>query len=154
MFSSVQVPAMLDRVPTSAIIPSGYKAIDAFFPLKVGHSCVISGEAGVGKSTIAQNVLAQMRSGGRRGPVVTVLALVGKRPNKIAAMVSALRKAGVLQSTVVVASAGACSRVRQLSLARDCSFVCWCLRSFVAWAGAYVTMTCSCIVLQPCSCCK
>ena len=96
---------MLDRAATSSIIPSGYKAIDAFFPLKTGHSCVISGEQGVGKSTLALNILRQLNTGSRR-PLVTVLALVGKKHTKIASTVAALQQAGVLKSTIVIASSG------------------------------------------------
>ena len=105
MFGTLQVPPMLDRAATSSIIPSGYKAIDAFFPLKTGHSCVISGEQGVGKSTLALNILRQLNTGSRR-PLVTVLALVGKKHTKIASTVAALQQAGVLKSTIVIASSG------------------------------------------------
>ncbi len=106
LFGLTHVPSLVDRAPSQAAIPSGIKALDAFCPLKVGHSMVVSGEPGVGKSRMALNILEQMDAGRRTLPVVTVLALVGKRPASIAATLKALAAAGRQGSTVVVASTG------------------------------------------------
>ncbi len=92
---------------STAAIPSGIKALDAFCPLKVGHSMAISGEPGVGKSRLALGLLEQLDAGRRSLPVLTVLAMVGKRHTTIAATLKALAATGRQGSTVVVASLGA-----------------------------------------------
>jgi hypothetical protein len=54
-----------ERQRATGILPSGYKVIDAFFPLKYGHTTALSGERGVGKSQLALDVLCGMQTAAR-----------------------------------------------------------------------------------------
>ncbi len=77
--------------------------------LSVWASVAISGEPGVGKSRLALDILKQLGNGRPLPPqpLVSVLALVGRRQASVAAAVKALADSGRLHNTVVVASLGA-----------------------------------------------
>ena len=50
-------PKILDREASTVALPSGYKAIDAFYPLIRGRAHAVSGEFGVGKRSLAVDIM-------------------------------------------------------------------------------------------------
>jgi F-type H+-transporting ATPase subunit alpha len=105
-------PSILARGPFSAALPSGFKAVDAFYPILRGTSSVVTGERGAGKRTFVEGVLSQVArsndaaaaAGEDAQPVVCVYVAVGQSVGGIRDLLRRLQACGALRHTVVVAA--------------------------------------------------
>lgn len=97
-----RAPAILERAPISEPIQTGIKAIDATIPIGKGQRELILGDRQTGKTAIAVSTLTNQRDTG----VIGVYCAIGQRAAATARVIEALRQAGVLRNTVVVATSG------------------------------------------------
>lgn len=98
-------PGVVERTPPLSVIPSGIKAIDAFYPLVRGQSTAVTGERGVGKGALALGIaahVARCNASGSSAPVRCVYVSVGRPVSGAAAVYRALGQSGALPDTVFV----------------------------------------------------
>ena len=104
LHASVPVPGPAQRSPVSHTWQSGYKAIDAFYPLKRGEFTVMAGEKDlshrdVALSTTIHALLAEPGS-------IGVLCFVGISRKALKQAVAQVSAAGLDTRVTVVASTG------------------------------------------------
>lgn len=95
-------PAIIDRAPVREPVHTGTLAIDALFPLGRGQRELIIGDRGTGKTALAVDALLAQRG----GELIGVYVAVGQKSEDTAAVVEALRRAGVLERCIVVVASG------------------------------------------------
>lgn len=95
-------PAIIDRAPVTEPLQTGIKAIDATVPIGRGQRELILGDRQTGKTAIAVSALCNQKSTG----VIGVYCAIGQRDTATVRVIEILKKEGVLQNTVVVATSG------------------------------------------------
>ena len=92
-------PPLIHRSTTSAIFETGIKMIDVLVPLETGGKAGLFGGAGVGKTVLLTEMIHNM-VGKRKG--VSIFCGIGERCREGQDLYAEMKKAGVLQSMVMV----------------------------------------------------
>jgi len=96
----MKAPGVIDRKPVHEPCYTGLKAIDAMTPVGRGQRELIIGDRQIGKTAIGVDaIIAQ-----RETDVYCIYNAVGQKQATVALVVEALRKAGAMEYTTVVAS--------------------------------------------------
>ncbi|WP_339673792.1 alternate F1F0 ATPase, F1 subunit alpha [Dasania marina] len=95
-------PAIMDRAPVTEPLQTGIKVIDALIPIGRGQRELILGDRQTGKTAIALDTILNQRDQN----VLCVYCAIGQRASGVAKVVSALRKNGAMEYTVVVVTEG------------------------------------------------
>jgi F-type H+/Na+-transporting ATPase subunit alpha len=99
-FIDVVAPGIVLRQPVKEPLQTGLKAIDSMIPIGRGQRELIIGDRGTGKTAVALDTILNQKG----GDVICVYCAIGQRAGKVAAVVEALREAGALDYTIVVAA--------------------------------------------------
>lgn len=102
--SSVERPApgVMDRKSVHEPIMTGIMAIDALIPIGRGQRELIIGDRQTGKTAIAVDTMINQAK--QQTGVINVYVAVGQKRSKIAALVERLRREGVMDQTIIVAT--------------------------------------------------
>ncbi len=96
----MKAPGVIDRKPVHEPCYTGLKAIDAMTPVGRGQRELIIGDRQIGKTAIGVDaIIAQKET-----DVYCIYNAVGQKQATVALVVEALRKAGAMEYTTVVAS--------------------------------------------------
>lgn len=98
-------PAVLDRKTVHEPMMTGIMAIDAIVPIGRGQRELIIGDRQTGKTAIAVDTMvnqARQKSG-----VVNVYVAIGQKQSKVAALQERLKREGVMDQTIIVATSPA-----------------------------------------------
>jgi F-type H+-transporting ATPase subunit alpha len=94
--------SIMDRAPVSVPLQTGIKVIDALIPIGRGQRELILGDRQTGKTAIALSSIINQR--GKN--VVCIYCAIGQRASSVAKAIAALREAGAMEYSVVVATEG------------------------------------------------
>jgi F-type H+-transporting ATPase subunit alpha len=97
-----RAPEIIDRAPVEEPLQTGIKAIDATVPIGRGQRELILGDRQTGKTAIAVSTLCNQKAAG----VIGVYCAIGQRDSATLKVIETLRRAGVLESTIIVATSG------------------------------------------------
>lgn len=103
-FGSIEHPApgVLDRKSVHEPLMTGITAIDAMVPIGRGQRELIIGDRQTGKTAIAiDTMINQYR---QKTGVINIYVAIGQKSSKVARMVARLRREGVMDQTIVVAT--------------------------------------------------
>ncbi len=92
---------IMDRAPVDTPLQTGIKAIDAFTPIGRGQRELILGDRQTGKTAIAVDAIINQKSSG----VIGIYCAIGQRNSSVAGVISELKKAGVMENSIVVCAA-------------------------------------------------
>jgi F-type H+-transporting ATPase subunit alpha len=95
-------PGVLDRKSVHEPLMTGLMAIDAIVPIGRGQRELIIGDRQTGKTAIAVDTMvnqARQKSG-----VINVYVAIGQKLSKIAALQERLKREGVMEQTIIVAT--------------------------------------------------
>ncbi len=95
-------PPIMHRAPVEVPLQTGIKAIDAAIPVGRGQRELIIGDRQSGKTAIALDTILNQASSG----VISGYCAIGQRASAVARVISALRDAGAMERTIVVAASG------------------------------------------------
>lgn len=98
-------PSVLDRKSVFEPLMTGITAIDAIVPIGRGQRELIIGDRQTGKTAIAVDTMinqARQKTG-----VINVYVAIGQKLSKIAALQERLRREGVMDQTIIVATSPA-----------------------------------------------
>lgn len=95
-------PGVLDRKSVNEPLMTGILAIDAMVPIGRGQRELIIGDRQTGKTAIAlDTMINQYRQG---TGVINIYVAIGQKLSKVARLVERLRREGVMDQTIVVAT--------------------------------------------------
>ncbi|HEX8762652.1 MAG TPA: F0F1 ATP synthase subunit alpha [Candidatus Saccharimonadales bacterium] len=100
-----RAPGVMDRQSVSEPVMTGLVAIDTMVPIGRGQRELIIGDRQTGKTAIAVDTMinqAKQKSG-----IINVYVAVGQKRSKIAALIERLKREGVMDQTIVVATSPA-----------------------------------------------
>ncbi len=114
----VKAPGVTERKPVHEPCYTGLKAIDAMTPVGKGQRELIIGDRQIGKTAIGVDaIIAQKNTG-----VYCVYVAIGQKQSTVALVVEALRRAGAMEyTTVVAASASEPASLQYLSAFAGCA---------------------------------
>lgn len=98
-------PGVLDRKSVHEPLLTGLTAIDAMVPIGRGQRELIIGDRQTGKTAIAVDTMinqAQQKTG-----VINIYVAIGQKNAKVARLIERLRREGVMEQTIVVATSAA-----------------------------------------------
>lgn len=95
-------PAILDRAAVNTPLQTGYKVVDALFPIGRGQRELILGDRKTGKSALALDAIINQRG----KDVVCFYCAIGQRSSSVAKAIEALKSHGALEYSVVVVVEG------------------------------------------------
>ena len=98
-------PGVIDRQGVSEPLQTGIMAIDAMIPIGRGQRELIIGDRQTGKTAIAVDTMVNQAR--QNSDVINIYVAIGQRSAKVAALVERLRKEGVMEQTIVVATSPA-----------------------------------------------
>ncbi len=94
-------PGIMDRLPVTEPLQTGYKVVDALIPIGRGQRELIIGDRQTGKTAIAVDTIINQQD----KHVICIYCAVGKRASSVAKVISDLKdKHGMEYSIVVVAT--------------------------------------------------
>ncbi len=96
----MKAPGVIDRKPVHEPCYTGLKAIDAMTPVGRGQRELIIGDRQIGKTAIGVDAIIAQKD----TDVYCIYNAVGQKQATVALVVEALRKAGAMEYTTVVAS--------------------------------------------------
>ncbi|MCY7351680.1 MAG: F0F1 ATP synthase subunit alpha [Cytophagaceae bacterium] len=100
-----KAPGVIYRQPVAEPLQTGIKAIDAMIPIGRGQRELIIGDRQTGKTTVAIDTIINQREFYDKGqPVYCIYVACGQKASTIKQTEQALRKAGAMEYTVVVAA--------------------------------------------------
>ncbi len=100
-----KAPGVIYRQPVNEPLQTGIKAIDAMIPIGRGQRELIIGDRQTGKTTVAIDTIINQREFYDKGePVFCIYVACGQKASTIKQVEQALRKAGAMDYTVVVAA--------------------------------------------------
>ncbi len=99
-YIDIVAPGIVARQPVKEPLQTGIKAIDSMIPIGRGQRELIIGDRGTGKTAVALDTIINQKG----GDVICVYCAIGQRAGKVASVVEALREAGALDYTIVVAA--------------------------------------------------
>ena len=100
-----KAPGVMDRKSVHEPLMTGIMAIDTMIPIGRGQRELIIGDRQTGKTAIAVDTMinqARQKTG-----VVNVYVAIGQKLSKVAALVERLKREGVMDQTIVVATSPA-----------------------------------------------
>ncbi len=98
-------PGVLDRKRVHEPIMTGLIAIDAMVPIGKGQRELIIGDRQTGKTAIAVDTMVSQAK--QKTGVINVYVAIGQKLSKIAALQERLRREGVMEQTIIVATSPA-----------------------------------------------
>jgi F-type H+-transporting ATPase subunit alpha len=100
-----QAPGVLDRKSVHEPLMTGLIAIDAIVPIGRGQRELIIGDRQTGKTAIAVDTMVnQFR---QKTGVINVYVAIGQKASKVAALQERLKREGVMDQTIIVATSPA-----------------------------------------------
>ncbi|MGN0527371.1 MAG: F0F1 ATP synthase subunit alpha, partial [Acutalibacteraceae bacterium] len=102
-------PTIIDRRPVDTPLETGILAIDSMIPIGRGQRELIIGDRQTGKTTIAVDTIVNQK----KSDVLCVYCAIGQKASSISYVIEALKKAGALDYTVVVAATASDSPATQ-----------------------------------------
>jgi F-type H+-transporting ATPase subunit alpha len=103
-----KAPGVIFRQPVNEPLQTGIKAIDAMIPIGRGQRELIIGDRQTGKTAIAIDTIINQKEFYEKGqPVYCIYVAVGQKGSTVAQVVEALKEAGAMNYTVVVAATAA-----------------------------------------------
>lgn len=100
-----KAPGVIYRQPVNEPLQTGIKAIDAMIPIGRGQRELIIGDRQTGKTTVAIDTIINQREFYEAGqPVYCIYVACGQKASTIKNVEQALRKAGAMDYTVIVAA--------------------------------------------------
>lgn len=98
-------PGVMDRKSVHEPLMTGILAIDAMVPIGRGQRELIIGDRQTGKTSIAIDTMINQAK--QQTGVINVYVAVGQKASKVAALVERLKREGVMDQTIVVATSPA-----------------------------------------------
>lgn len=98
-------PGVLDRKSVHEPLMTGITAIDAMVPIGRGQRELIIGDRQTGKTAIAVDTMINQHR--QDTGVINVYVAIGQKLSKVAALVERLKREGVMDQTIVVATSAA-----------------------------------------------
>ncbi len=98
-------PGVLDRKHVHEPLMTGLVAIDAMVPIGRGQRELIIGDRQTGKTAIA--VDAMVNQARQKTGVINVYVAIGQKSSKVAALQERLKREGVMEQTIIVATSPA-----------------------------------------------
>lgn len=98
-------PGVMDRKSVHEPLMTGILAIDAMTPIGRGQRELIIGDRQTGKTAIAVDTMINQTK--QATGVVNVYVAIGQKSSKVAALVERLKREGVMDQTIVVATSPA-----------------------------------------------
>ena len=95
-------PTIMQRSPVDTPLETGILTIDSMIPIGRGQRELIIGDRQTGKTSIAMSAIMNQREKG----VVCVYCAIGQKATTVAGVAHALKKAGALDYTAIVAAFG------------------------------------------------
>jgi len=100
-----KAPGVMARKSVHEPIMTGLVAIDALVPIGRGQRELIIGDRQTGKTAIAIDTM--INQGKQKTGVINVYVAIGQKLSKVAALVERLKREGVMDQTIVVATSPA-----------------------------------------------
>jgi F-type H+-transporting ATPase subunit alpha len=100
-----RAPGVMDRQSVSEPMMTGIVAIDTMVPIGRGQRELIIGDRQTGKTAIAIDTMINQYK--QKTGVINVYVAIGQKRSKIAALVERLKREGVMDQTIVVATSPA-----------------------------------------------
>ena len=100
-----RAPGVMDRQPVEEPVMTGLVAIDTMVPIGRGQRELIIGDRQTGKTAIAVDTMINQAK--QKTGIINVYVAVGQKRSKIAALVERLKREGVMEQTIVVATSPA-----------------------------------------------
>jgi F-type H+-transporting ATPase subunit alpha len=97
-----KAPGVMDRKSVHEPLMTGLVAIDALTPIGRGQRELIIGDRQTGKTAVAVDTMINQAK--QKTGVINVYVAVGQKLSKIAALVERLKREGVMDQTIVVAT--------------------------------------------------
>ncbi len=98
-------PGVMDRKSVHEPLATGIIAIDTMIPIGRGQRELIIGDRQTGKTAIAVDTMINQAK--QKTGVINVYVAVGQKSSKVAALVERLKREGVMDQTIVVATSPA-----------------------------------------------
>jgi len=98
-------PSVLARRSVHQPVPTGLAAIDAMVPIGRGQRELILGDRQTGKTAIA--VDAMINQARQKTGIVSIYVAVGQKRAKVARLIDRLRREGVMENSIVIATSAA-----------------------------------------------
>ncbi len=98
-------PGVLDRKSVHEPLATGITAIDAMVPIGRGQRELIIGDRQTGKTAIAVDTMINQHR--QKTGVINIYVAIGQKVSKVARMVERLKREGVMDQTIVVATSAA-----------------------------------------------
>ena len=100
-----RAPGVIDRKSVHEPLMTGIMAIDAMIPIGRGQRELIIGDRQTGKTAIAIDTM--INQGRQKTGVINVYVAVGQKLSKVASLVERLKREGVMDQTIIVATSPA-----------------------------------------------
>jgi len=100
-----RAPGVMDRQTVSEPVMTGLVAIDTMVPIGRGQRELIIGDRQTGKTAIAVDTMINQAK--QKTGIINVYVAVGQKRSKVAALVERLKREGVMEQTIVVATSPA-----------------------------------------------
>ena len=97
-----KAPGVMDRKSVHEPLMTGIMAIDSMVPIGRGQRELIIGDRQTGKTAIAVDTMINQAK--QKTGVVNVYVAIGQKFSKVAALVERLKREGVMEQTIVVAT--------------------------------------------------
>jgi len=98
-------PAVLDRKSVHEPLMTGIMAVDAIVPIGRGQRELIIGDRQTGKTAIAVDTMVNQAR--QKTGVVNIYVAIGQKQSKVAALAERLKREGVMEQTIIVATSPA-----------------------------------------------
>ncbi len=98
-------PGVLDRKSVFEPLMTGLMAIDAIVPIGRGQRELIIGDRQTGKTAIAVDTMVNQSK--QKTGVINIYVAIGQKLSKVAALEERLRREGVMDNTIIVATSPA-----------------------------------------------
>ncbi|MBC7546569.1 F0F1 ATP synthase subunit alpha [Candidatus Saccharibacteria bacterium] len=98
-------PGVLDRKSVHEPLMTGIMAIDAIVPIGRGQRELIIGDRQTGKTAIAVDTMVNQSR--QKTGVINVYVAIGQKSSKVAALQERLKREGVMDQTVIIATSAA-----------------------------------------------
>jgi F-type H+-transporting ATPase subunit alpha len=96
----IKAPGIIDRQDVREPLQTGYKMVDALFPIGRGQRELIIGDRKTGKTTLVVDTIINQRDQG----VFCFYVAVGQKRSTVVQVAEALRKHGAMEYTTIVAA--------------------------------------------------
>ncbi len=98
-------PGVLDRKSVNEPLMTGLLAIDAMVPVGRGQRELIIGDRQTGKTAIAVDTMINQHR--QKTGVVNIYVAIGQKLSKVARIIERLKREGVMEQTIVIATSAA-----------------------------------------------